>query len=248
MSNYSSLIITQGATHYWSLDEPSAPYVDAIGGVNLSHSENMTSELGAVNAGAVFSGTGLIRSLNQDSSVAFDSFQGFSYSYLALFTSYSINRGVISKRQSGTAGRSFSSFVFNQSAGTGLSFDIGNGQMRWSTNYYPPVKEWVHIAYSYDPATLGARAYVNGELIASHTYSSRPSSSQTTAHIMIGALQADVSGSAGSYMGGMVDEMAFFINKTLTAQEVRAQAAAVLPVMRIYTGSNWVYADKRVIS
>ena len=247
MSNYSALILAQGATQYWSLDEPSIPYIDAVSGMQLDHSENATSEPGAVHSGVSFPGTSLVRGLTLDSTVAFNVLQGFSYSYLVQFANYSVNRGVISKRRTGTVARTFSSFVFNQGTTSGLTFDIGHNQIRWSTGYYPPAKEWVHIAYTYDPTTVTGRAYVNGQLIGSNTYDTPPTDTQTSAHIMIGALQGDVAGGASSYMSGMIDEIALFTTKTLSPEEIRAQYAIALPVMRIYDGSQWLHADKKVI-
>ena len=119
--------------------------------------------------------------------------------------------------------------------------------MRWSTGFYPPVNEWVHIAYTYDPSTVTGRAYFNGKLLQTHDYSSPPNSTQLDANMMIGALQATAGGSASSPMSGSVDEVVIFTQKTLSLSEIQAQYATSLPITRVFDGTNWQDADKRVI-
>lgn len=224
MSRYSELVIAQGASNYWTLDETAAPYTDSVGGVHLTYSESITSELAAVRSGIAVVTAGFTRS-ESENSITFNAAFGFSYSFLVKFTNFNVNRGVIGKRQNTTTSRTFSAFVFNLATGSGLSLDIGNSGSRWTTGYYPPTGEWVHIAYTYDPTTT------NG-----------------AATMLVGGLQASVDGSAGSLMSGTIDEVSLFTRKTLSAAEVRDQYATVFPITRVFDGTNWHHADKHVIS
>mgnify|MGYP003347569081 CR=1 FL=1 len=124
MSRYSDLVIAQGADHYWPLNETGGTYFDTIGTVHLATLTDMTSELAVVNNGAKFNGTtSLARTSAIDTTLTFLNTAGFSYSYIAKFTTYNLNKGVFSKRASTTNSRSFASFVFN------LSSEIGRAHV-----------------------------------------------------------------------------------------------------------------------
>lgn len=249
MSRYSDLVVAQGADHYWSLSEATGTYFDSIGTAHLDTLIDMSTELAVVNNGAKFNGTtSLARTNALDTTLTFLNSAGFSYSYIVKFISnYTTNRGVFSKRTSGSNNRSFASFVFNASNGTGLSFDIGNSQTRWSTNYYPPLNEWVHICYTYDPSTATGRAYVNGASIGSITYSSTPTSTTGNSQFMIGAMQSAADGSGSNFLLGSINAIAFFTRKTLSEAEVMAQYATAFPIMRVFDGTNWNDADRKVL-
>ena len=165
-----------------------------------------------------------------------------------MFTAYSSNKGVMSKRGSTTVNRSFSSFVFNMATGTGLSFDIGSNQVRWTTGYYPPVNEWVHVAYTYNPATNTALAYINGKLLATNAYSIAPASTAGDSHFVIGGLQSGTGGSTTNLMAGGINSMTFFTRKVLSPEEISAQYNTAFPITRIFDGTTWHDADTRVIS
>ncbi len=247
MSRYSDLLITQGATNHWSLDETIEPYMDSIGGVHLTYAENARSELAVVHTGLVVNNSGYIRSLAENT-ITFDGASGFSCTYIANFTNFNVNRGILSKRQNTTLGRTFTSFVFNSGTGSGLSFDLGNAGSRWTTGFYPPTGEWVHIAYTYDAATLTGSAYMNGQLIQTYVYPTAPTSTAADSTMLIGGLQSSITGAAGSLMTGSIDEVALFTRKTLTHEEILTQYATAFPITRIFDGTNWHDADKRVIS
>lgn len=249
MSRYSDLIISQGATNYWQLEETTTPYIDVIGGVDLGYSTGASDTLAVVENGVDFNASGFARTSAIDGTIVFNNTQGFSYSFMAYLRNYDSNRGFLSKRNATSINRSFAAFVFNSTAGTGLCFDIGNNQVRWSTGHYPPLNEWVHIAFTYDPSTLTSRAYVNGALIASVTYVTQtPQSTQGTANFMIGAMQSGTGGTASNFLNGGMDEVAFFTNKTLSAAEIRAQYDTAFPIMRVKnTNGEWHDADRRVL-
>ena len=64
---------------------------------------------------------------------------------------------------------------------------------------------------------------------------------------MVGGLQANVNGALGNGMSGSIDEIALFPGKVLSQEEINTQYAAVFPITRVYDGTTWADADKRVI-
>lgn len=248
MSRYSDLIIQQGATNYWPLSEPSGAFMDSIGGVTLGTvSSTITRELAVVGNGATFDGASVARTSGANNTINYNQSLGFSYSYIAKFRSFVGNNSVICKRVAASTNGSFASFVFNAGNGTGITFDLGDNQRRWAINYYPPLNEWTHIAFTYEPATLTGSAYINGVLHSTNVYNTAPLSTTTDTNVLIGALQSSAGGSANNNLDGSVNAVAIFSQKTLSAAEVAAQYNTAFPITRVFDGTNWHDADRRIL-
>lgn len=249
MSRYSDLVAEQGATNYWSFNETSGAFFDSIGGVTLGTvSSTVARELAVVGNSATFDGVSVARTSAADSTIKYVQTLGFSYSYIARFRSYTTNNGIVCKRVAASTNTTFASLMFNAGAGTGLAFDIGDNQRRWTIGYYPPLNEWVHVTYTYEPSTLTGAAYINGVLHSTTNYTDAPLSSTVNTHVMIGALQSSAGGGANNNLSGSVNALALFTQKTLSAAEVSAQYHTAFPITRVFDGTNWHDADKRVIS
>jgi hypothetical protein len=250
MSRYSDLVQAQGATHHWSFDEPGAPFLDTVGTMHMDIVDGSASDVdGVVNKAVGLGGGTAIRQLGPESTVQFVNTQGFSYSAIALYNSFSVNGAIVGRRQNGTTARTFGMFVFNSGTGSGLTTDIGGNQIRWTTGFYPPIGEYCHYAYAYDPATNTGQLWINGQLLATNNYASTPNNSSGSAYVMVGGLQNSSDGSSSSNINGRIDDIAIFQNKTLTDAEVLAQYATAFPIMRVLNGDGtWTDADRRVIS
>lgn len=250
MSRYSDLIIQQGADQYWPLDESAPPYRNKVTTLHLDYAEGLYgSELAVVDNAVTFNADGCIRtSANVTGAISFDNTRGFSYSFIVKVKDYGINRGIFSRRQSTALNRVAACFIFGTATGTGLSFDIGTQQLRWVTSYYPPVQQFVHIAYAYNPTLNQGKYWVNGVPMGTTNYSSTPSSSSGPSFFMLGAMQSGATGDFSNNLAGSIDEFALFTRKTLTDSEVLAQYATAFPIMRIKNQDNtWTDADKRVL-
>jgi len=166
MSRYSALIALQSATNYWSLDESSAPFVDSIGGIQLSATGTPTTNQPAVvKTGVAFSG-GLSQSLvsASNSSMTFDQTVGYSFSFIMRCDSTmgaSGAWGIISRRVSSGTARTFGAFMQGSTGGT-INIDFGSNQVRWNSGFLPVQGVYYHIAVTYDPVGGVYSLYANG--------------------------------------------------------------------------------------
>lgn len=248
MSRYSDLVQAQGATHHWSFDEGSATFYDSVGGIHCDIvSGGSSEEVSVVKKGVKLEGSSLIRQSSLDSTLQFNPSLGFSYSVITRQDSYSSDNGIVCRRITSASGRTFAMFVFGTGSGGGLTTDIGGNQLRWSTDFYPTIGEWYHIAYTYDPADNYGRIYINGELEYSNEYSSSPTASSGDTYIMFGALQNSSGGSGSSNLNGAIDDTAIFEGKVLSQEEIRAQYNTAFPITRVFDGSTWSDADRRIL-
>lgn len=241
MSRYSDLINAQGATHHWPLEETTGPYNDRIGTVHLNSTGTaVRGELAVVNAGLNTVSGGYARTAST-TEVAVSPTSPFSYSFILSMNvnAKTGNQGIIGKRLSGTADRTFMCYL--NGATKILMFDLGSNQTRWTTSYTPTL-EFQHIAFTHQPS-VGYKLYVNGQLQeTTNAYS--PAAASTVGELTISTLPASVTNT----MVGVVDEVAIFENKLLSPDEVAAQYATAFPITRVFDGTNWHDADKRVIS
>lgn len=241
MSRYSDLIDTQGVTHHWPLEETSGAYNDRIGTVHLNVAgAAQRGSLAVVNAGMNTSSGGYARATST-AQIVVNQAEPFSYSLIVALdvNAKTGNQGLIGKRLSSTVDRTFMCWINGTTKA--LCFDLGNNQTRWTTNYVITT-EFQHIAFTYEPS-VGYKLYVNGVLQDS-TSTYVPTNANTVGEVTISTLPA----STTNTVVGVIDEVAIFENKLLSPSEVAAQYATAFPITRIFNGTNWYDADKRVIS
>ncbi len=241
---YRDILVSQGVTHHWPLDETVGTTAVALsGGTNLTiNSAGVTlGARAAVGAGMTFAGGAVGQYLYSPttSDASFDVTRGFSISWMMYVTSNTINHGIISKRIGSTDTTHFAVFFLQNQAGT-LHVDLGGNQSRWITGWTPALNTWYHCVFTYSPGPSTRRLYINGEQFASTT-TYVPLASSGNAPIYI----ATLAGSTGSGFAGTLDEMALFIGKTLSAEEVLLQYNTVFPVHWVYDGTKWVSGNKR---
>ncbi|MES2631300.1 MAG: LamG domain-containing protein [Patescibacteria group bacterium] len=241
MSRYSELMAVQGATHYWELNDASNGALATIGNVNLNDSGTLIyQEPAVVGTGIRFTEPSSYLTSVSTSQVNFNNSQPFSYSFMFMVYSFATPQGLLSKRVAASSSTHFAAFIFTSNH---LFFDLGSNQTRWDTGWTPDVNTWYHIAFTFNPAdTNRYRLYVNGVMTAT-TQVFVPNSSGTNAPIFIGILGGSTSGIGRS----TIDEFAIFTNKLLSAAEVAAQFGTAFPVTRVFNGTSWVDADKRII-
>jgi len=248
MTLYSDLLIAQSVTNYWPLDETSgATAVAAVGGVNLAYSGTVTQNaLGAVNTAYRFTGStasALIGASN--ASMAFDSTIGLSFSLIIkpnATMSGSGAWGILSRRSNSSANRTFSLFMQGSTGGT-INVDVGNTQIRWDTGFVPLINEYYHVAFVWRPSGGEFRFYVNGELYTNST-GRAPESQLANSPFYIAALGA---ATPSQLFPGVIDEVAVWNNKSLTDAEIRAQYHAAFPITKVFNGTDWKYAERRVL-
>lgn len=247
MSRLSNLAISQGATHYWTFDEASAPFNDLVGTLHLTNTGGTITRVipSVVGSGQNLTSSGHIRTASTDTSVQFTGSQGFSYTAIVRPKGYTNNGAIITKRSTTTTDRVFGMFFFGTGTGTGLSVDLGTNQVRWSTNYYAPLNEWVMLTYTYSPSPATGKIYINGQLSYTNVYSTLPNSTSGVAYLTVGAYQTGTSPSYTTFFDGDIDDIALFEGKTLSAAEVLAQYATAFPITRVYDGSTWLDADRK---
>lgn len=239
MSHYSDLLISQSVTYYWNLDDTSGGATATIGGLNLAATGSpIYSVLGAVNTAVTFAlgGDGFASASTAD--MNFTAGQSFSFSFMFNIPSYSVPQGLISKSVSSVTTRHFAAFI---NTANHLFFDVGNNQERWDTNWTPALNRWYHVAFTYNGATNEYQFYANGSLIAS-SLSYLPTTQSTNAPFYIGLL----GGSSTSVSRGPIDEVAVFMGKVLSANEITAQYRTVFPITRVFDGASWKHAERTV--
>lgn len=248
MSQYSDLLISQNVAYYWPLDETSGTTAfAAVGGVNMETTGYVDKGvLAAVNTGFAFTGgssSSLIAASN--SSMTFNPSVGLSYSLIIKANSTMVGAGawgIISRRANSSSGRTFGAFM-QGSAGGSINIDLGNNQVRWDTGFIPTQDHFFHIAFVWVPAGGEYRFYVNGELYSSATGLS-PTIQSGNAPFYLGALGANP---VSQLFPGVIDEVAVWNNKSLSDEEIRAQYRIAFPIMRVFDGSQWNPAEKRVL-
>lgn len=250
MSRYSELLISQGVTNYWPLDESSgaATFTASVGGVSLTpNSSGVTSGvLAVVNSGVQFSGSNnsaLISASN--ASMTFDPAVGFSFSWLMVCSGTMTGSGawgIISRRANSSNGRTFGAFMQGSTGGT-INIDYGTNQMRWDSGFVPVQGNYYHCAAVYNPTGSTYTFYVNGNQFS--TISNQAPLAQTaSAPLYVGALGNTP---ANQLFPGVLDEIAVWSNKALSPQEIKAQYATAFPITRVFNGTTWNDADKRVL-
>jgi len=243
MSRYSDLLATQGVTQHWEMNEASGDAIAATGGVDaVATGTPIYSEPAVVNTGIKLTNNSSSFSTASTSAANFTSSEPYSYSFIMyLHSNASTPQGLFSKRIAASNAVHFACFVFT---GGVLTCDLGANQARWSTGWTPLVDTWYHVAFTYDPSDSNRyRLYVNGEQFASSTAFS-PTTQASSAPIHLGVL----GGSTTAVARATLDEIAIFDNKLLSAAEVLAQYATAFPIMRVFNGSVWTDADRRIIA
>jgi len=250
MSRYSDLLLLQGVTSHWKLDETSGAIdtyaYDSVGSSHLKINRTMTVGADAVvGTGFVFAGLDSVQYLSLGSSSIFN-FKGaenFSYSWIMRVDTLNTNHGIISKRMSNTENRHFSAFLYSVQS-YALHFDLGGNSRRWNTEWIPEIGKYYHCAFTFEPATNKWKLYVNGVLETSTTSMNPEATSGVgAASLYVGVLGGASSGS----FAGLLDEVAIFMNKLLEPSEVLAQYSTAFPIMRTLTASGWKDADRRVL-
>jgi len=247
MSRYSVLVALQSATNYWSLDEPSAPFIDAIGGVSLSATGSPApNQPAVVKTGVSFTG-GSSQSLisASNSSMTFDQTLGYSFSFIMRCDSTmgaSGAWGIISRRTNSSLNRTFGAFMQGSTGGT-INIDFGNNQARWNSGFVPVQGNYYHVAVTYNPTGGIYSLYANGVLYSS-TSGAGPLTQAADSPFYIGALGASP---VTQLFPGLIDEVAVWNNKTLSPSEVLAQYNTAFPIIRVFNGDSWQDADRKIL-
>jgi len=84
--------------------------------------------------------------------------------------------------------------------------------------------------------------YVNGIQVDT-TNALAPTSNSVDTTFTIGIL----GGSVTSIANATIDEVAIFMGKVLSPAEVTAQFATAFPITRVFDGTSWRDADRRVL-
>lgn len=243
MSVYSNLIIAQGATHLWKLDETSGPFQDSVGTLSLTIDGTTVTpnQLGAVGRCPYFVTGGNLTSVT-DTTMNYVAANNFSWSLWMRQAASGNIQGLIGKRQSGSGLPNFAAFLFSTTADS-LNIDLGGNQTRWNTGWVPTVNAWYHVAFTYEIATNRRRLYINGVQFATDNTTTAPTDGTGSTPFKIGVLP----GTTSAFYGNL-DEVAIFENKLLSPAEIAAQYNTSFPFLRVFDGTNWNDADKRVIS
>ncbi len=247
MSRYSDLLISQSVTHYWPLDDVSgSTAVAAVGGLNLTQAGAVVEGAPAVvGTGFVFSGSANSSySSVSTSAMAFNSANGYSASWIMRCDqtmSGSGAWGIVSRRANSSLGRTFSAFMQGGTGGS-INIDYGNNQIRWDSGFIPTQGAYFHVATTWTPGGT-YRLYVNGVQYSS-TGGQAPTTTAANGPFFIGALGASPT---SQLFPGLIDEVAVWNNKTLSADEIKAQYATAFPITRLFDGTNWNDADVRTL-
>jgi hypothetical protein len=246
MSRYSELIVAQGATHLWSLDEASGTtLLDSIGTVHLSAVNAPT--IGAL--AAVGKGVTMARSSVQyltsgtTPELTFDVTKPLSFSWIMNFNGNTTsNYAVFSRRVDINTDRTFNAFTYGTYGGA-LAIDLGATNVRWDTGWIPERSRWYHVTFTFDHTTTTASLYINGQLFSSQSMPTVQSQLNPSV-FYIGIL-----GGSGSSSGfsGTIDEVAIFENKLLSSAEIAAQYNTAFPIIRVFNGTTWNDADRRIL-
>lgn len=246
MSRYSEVIVAQGATHHWTLDETTGTTLaDSIGTVHLTIQNSVALGQNAV-VGKAAGFSRVSQSFawaDVNDSMTFDSTKDFSYSWIMYYTGIpGNNNSIISRRTGVGVNRTFAAFCSATNDGE-LTFDLGDNQSRWPTGWIPTRYSWYHVAFTYAGATRRMTAYVNGQQVASTT-AYVPASQPLAAPFYIGILGGAPETTAFS---GSLDEIAVFENKLLSGTEVALQYNSAFPIVRVFDGTSWNDADRRIL-
>jgi len=245
MSTYGTLIAAQGATFYWSMDDVSTPVVDTIGGLNMTEIGTSLTyrKLAAVGTGIDFpSVTNKYLTSASTNTLSYNN-TDWSISLFIKWDSRSGNQGIVSKRISSADGRAFSLFLYGNLDGQ-VYMDLGNNNSRWQTDFLPDIGRLYHIAFTYKYSTNARRFYVDGVLKKAGTDTiSRPTAGVSNAAITIGIF----GGASSSTFDGVLDEVAIFSTKELSAAEVALQYATATPIYRVHNGTTFVHAEKTIL-
>jgi|GEM_PF-4210300 len=244
MSKYGTLIATQGATFYWSMDDASTPVVDTIGGLNMTEIGTSLTyrRLAAVGTGIDFpSVTNKYLTSASTDTLSYNN-TDWSISLFVKWDSRSGNQGIVSKRVSSADGRAFSLFLYGN-LNEQVYMDLGSNNSRWQTDFTPNLGQLYHIAFTYNYSTNTRRFYVDGALSkAGIDTIGRPTAGVSNAAITIGIF----GGSSSSTFDGVLDEIAIFSTKELNAAEVALQYSTATPIYRVHNGTTFVHAEKTV--
>lgn len=244
MTRYSELMNLQGASFHWGLNEaPGATTAtSSTGNLNLVYDgAYVLDQLGVVGRSVLFGDGALSRAYLTTPSVTFDSTNGFSASAMFMMNkALTTNRGIFGKRNASDSSPTFLLWI-NYTNGF-FYVDLGATTSRWQTNFSPQVNTWYHVAFTYAPAGSVFSLYVNGVLQDSTTAFSPTSASYTT-QLAIGQM----SGNSSYYFAGYIDEVAIWTRKTLSASEISAQYNTAFPITRVFNGTNWTDADRRIL-
>ena len=240
MSRYSDLMTLQSATHYWKLDEASGTVVATTGGLNLSPIGTPIYGADAVvGTGMKFTNASSYLTVGSAPSLNFNASAQLSYSFMLYVHNLALPQGIISRRTDANNNKHFGAFIYT---GNALVFDMGANQARWTTSYIVTTGTWMHVAFTFDPTGTRARLYVNGIQVDT-TNALAPTSNSVDTTFTIGIL----GGSVTSIANATIDEVAIFMGKVLSPAEVTAQFATAFPITRVFDGTSWRDADRRVL-
>ena len=244
MSRYSTLVIAQGATHHWSLDEAGGTAFATVGGVNLNIVNSPARELAVVNNGIVVN-TGQYAGATE-SSILFNNTLPFSYSFIISRRGVGTADAVLARRINSATSRQFAAFFFSTNAvlANALVLDLGANQVRTSTTFLPTIREYYHVAVCWTPTDNTLKLYVNGALYSTHSLPTVPTSNTEESNIRIGTMGG---GETTQNFAGLIDEVSIFNGVELTPTMVRAQYATAFPILRVFNGTSWNDTEKKVI-
>lgn len=248
MGKYSALLLSQGVTNYWPLDETSGSTAfAAVGGIDLTTSGTVSmNQLAGVNTGFRFTGSATSSlSAVSNASMTFDVTQGFSFSLILRANATMTGAGawgIISRRTNSSTNRTFGAFM-QGSEGGAVNIDMGANQVRWATGFIPTINQFFHIAFVWRPLNGEYRFYANGELYASAT-GYTPTSQPASSPFFLGALGASP---PSQLFPGIIDEVAVWNNKSLSDAEIKAQYTTVFPITRVFDGTDWKSAERTVL-
>jgi len=212
--SYKELILGDGPTAYWRLDENSGEVAtDVAGGHNGTFMNGvLLSQPGAL-AGDTDTAAGFVAAnqarIEVPYTAALNSAQ-FSAECWVLLSNVPTGWSVMLSSRDDSPQRGF---IIEAGSGT-WNFPMGMGNAGWGGFYGPAVHAgvWTYVALTYDGTT--ERAYINGLPVGSASFTYAPN---TTQPLRIGA---GGDATADLFFGGYLDEVAIY-NKSLTSDQIR---------------------------
>ena len=227
---YSTVVLADGPTAYWRLDDTSTTAADLSGnGYNLT-----------VGASVVKSQTGLL-SVGSNTSMSFPNTSGLAYTcsnaarVTALegttisveawvkATAFNAGNGAGIYGYGALAGNPNFTMYLYSAAGTTAEIAVdanntsGGGQMEVVSSSIMVTGTTYYLAYTYDGTT--ARTYLNGVANGTTAKSGTITGYGATPGPIIGQYWASTTASGGPF-NGVVDEVAVYANKVLTPAQI----------------------------
>lgn len=243
--SYRDVLVAQGVTHHWPLEEISGTTSSALSGgvtMTINNPSGMLGARGVVGNGMAFTTNSSGQSLTSSatSSAAFDGNGSFSCSWIMSYVAEPGYHGIVCKRVAASTTTHFAVFLYD---GDELYLDLGRYQVRWNTGWKPTSGVWYHCAFVYDKSATTQSLYINGQLQVTRTIAA-PTGQTDDAPMSIGYLM----GNTYTSFSGTLDEIALFVGKALSASEVLAQYRTVFPIHWVYDGTKWASGNRRVIT